>query len=399
MRFTAKFHGLTALLILGSANLWATDRDPFPDADYHKYQGSMIMINQVVRNGIALDDAVIAVYCDDELRGKDHVGNGAVYPDRAYTTVCGDYTGDDQYLYFKVYTDGVIYSYYPDPPLLYTFNGMVGSSADPYTIDLSQVCLDDTDVTPLISKYKGSQVNVSFRRRFTENVSSTVCMPFSISSQQASAYGTFYEFSGVTRDENEWTVTMTQATDDSPLVAGKPYLFKPSVTGTVLLTGTVDVPADATTDSFLPANVDAIGEWSFIGTYGSIEWTEGHRDLGSVYGFVAIEYTGGDFSAGSFVMAGAGASIAPFRAYLMRNQASHAPGRAPKKAGNDMPQSIRVRLVDRNGSTTGVGIMDPLTGNVVFDSDVWYSLDGSRLKVAPTTPGIYIKGNRKVRIQ
>ena len=114
---------------------------------------------------------------------------------------------------------------------------------------------------------------------------------------------------------------------------------------------------------------------------------------------MAIEYSGNDFSAGSFVQAGAGASIAPFRAYLMRNQASHAPGRAPKKAGNDMPQSIRVRLVDRNGSTTGVGIMDPLTGNVVFDSDVWYSLDGSRLKVAPTTPGIYIKGNRKVRIQ
>ena len=399
MKIAAKIHGLTALLILGSANLWATDRDPFPDVDYYQYQGSMIMVNQVVRDGIIVDDAIIAVYCDDVLRGKEHVGNDPRNPHHAYTTVCGDYTGEDQYLYFKVYADGVMYSYYPDPALLYTFNGIVGSTADPYTIDLSQVCLDETDIAPLISQYKGSQVNVSFRRKFTGNVSSTICMPFSISSQQASAYGTFYEFSGVTREGDEWTVTMTDATGDRPLVAGKPYLFKPSATGTILLTGIVDVPADATTDSFIPADVDAIGGWSFIGTYGSINWTKGHKDLGSVYGFVAIEYTGNDFSAGSFVKAGAGASIAPFRAYLKRNQASYAPGRAQMNAAGDVPQRLQVRLVDRSGNITETGIMDLRSGNFMFDSDVWFSIDGSRLDAAPSAPGIYINGCRKVIIQ
>lgn len=396
MRMTAKFHKLLALLLMGSANMWAVN-DPFPAVNFRAYQGSMILTAQVVNNGQVLNDAMVAVYCGDELRGKDYVGNDAQHPGYVYTTIWGNYTGNDQPLHFQVYDGENTYSFYPAPELLYTFNGVVGSTASPYFIDLSPLPLEKSDARALIAR-KGRRVSATFQRSFTRDVSSTVCLPFSISSQEASAYGTFYRFAGVSRNENEWIVTMTDATADSPLQAGTPYLFKPSATGLVEFSGTVLVPADATLESFKPQEVAAIGEWSFQGTYSSIVWSEGHPDLGSVYGFVATEYTGTDFSAGTFVKAGAGASIAPFRAYLKRDAASHAPGRN-MSGSTDVPQRLTVYLTDRDGGLTAVGMLDTQSGQVTFNDNAWYSLDGRPLPGRPEIPGVYINGARKVVIR
>lgn len=397
MKMTARFHKLLALLLLGSANLWAIDNDPFPEVNYHMYQGSMILTAQVVLDGNVVDDAVVAVYCGDEIRGKDYVGNDSNNPAYVFTTICGNYTGHDQSLHFMVSTGGNIYSFYPDPELLYSFNGVVGSTSQPYYIDLSPVCLDNSDASALIGR-KGRRVSVSFSRLFTENISSTVCLPFSLSSDQASAYGTFYRFAGVTRNGSEWIVTMTDATGADLLQAGTPYLFKPSATGKATFTGTVEVPADATQESFKPQDVATIGEWSFIGTYNSKLWSQGDAELGTVYGFVATEYTGSDFSAGTFVKAGDGASIAPFRAYLKRQALGRAPGR-DMSGSNDVPSRLMVYLTDRNGNLTAVGTLDSESGNVAFSESAWYSLDGTPLPASPVSPGIYIKGTRKVIIR
>ena len=62
---------MLALLLVGSAGLRAQSSDPFPEVNPHKYDNSMIIRGQVRQNGVALgNDAVVAVYCGDEIRGK-----------------------------------------------------------------------------------------------------------------------------------------------------------------------------------------------------------------------------------------------------------------------------------------------------------------------------------------
>ena len=72
MCMTRRIYSMLVLLLVGSASLIAQDTtDPFPDVDPHKYDNSMIIRGQVRQNGVALgSDAVVAVYCGDEIRGK-----------------------------------------------------------------------------------------------------------------------------------------------------------------------------------------------------------------------------------------------------------------------------------------------------------------------------------------
>ena len=64
-----------------------------------------------------------------------------------------------------------------------------------------------------------------------------------------------------------------------------------------------------------------------------------------------------------------------------------------------MPDRIAVRLLDRNGETQGIGEIRLSTGEVTFDSNAWYDLNGRRLAGKPTTKGIYINGGHKVVIK
>ena len=97
MRIINRFCGLLALLLAGSASIQAQSGDPFGDVDAHKYQGTMTITAQVQQNGDVVTDAVVAVYQENELRGKKRVGDGT-HPDLAFLTVYGDYTGSPQYL-------------------------------------------------------------------------------------------------------------------------------------------------------------------------------------------------------------------------------------------------------------------------------------------------------------
>ena len=68
-------------------------------------------------------------------------------------------------------------------------------------------------------------------------------------------------------------------------------------------------------------------------------------------------------------------------------------------ATDDLPASITVRLVSRNGETTAIGTLDTKTGKMTFDSEAWYTLDGVRLSGKPSTKGIYINKGKKVAIK
>ena len=79
-----------------------------------------------------------------------------------------------------------------------------------------------------------------------------------------------------------------------------------------------------------------------------------------------------------------------------------APAPAPRMnraASNDLPATITVRLVSRNGETTAIGEIDTKTGKMTFDSEAWYTQDGVRLSSKPSSKGIYINNGRKIVIK
>ena len=94
MKLSLKIYSLLALLLVGSTSILAQD-DPFPKVSFRRYQGSMTITAQVVQNGQAVTDAIVAVYCGETIRGKETVGSGT-NPHLAYLTVYGNNTIEQQ---------------------------------------------------------------------------------------------------------------------------------------------------------------------------------------------------------------------------------------------------------------------------------------------------------------
>ena len=60
-------------------------------------------------------------------------------------------------------------------------------------------------------------------------------------------------------------------------------------------------------------------------------------------------------------------------------------------ADEEMPQRITVKLFSASGGTTAIGTLDTTTGEVSFNSEAWYTLDGVKLSCKPSSNGIYIR--------
>jgi len=233
--------------------------------------------------------------------------------------------------------------------------------------------------------------SAKYERTFTQDVSSTLCLPIDYSETKDN--GTYYEFGGVNRETNPWTVTMTAVVTPQ---LGKPYLFVPSVSGGQAFQGKISYdfenPSATSTPSYQEvADATTGGTWRLVGTYSPIEWTEGHEDLGTVYGFAAMNYNSGSYtvSPGDFVKAMAGASISPFRAYLKYTPPA---GVRTRGEAEVLPNRIVVRLVDSDGHTTS---LIPNLKPTDEGSGFWYSIDGRRLSGQPTKKGVYIHNGRK----
>ncbi|MBO7589790.1 MAG: fibronectin type III domain-containing protein [Bacteroidaceae bacterium] len=269
--------------------------------------------------------------------------------------------------------------------------------------DAGSFRLTETDgVAKLISNYQGAtDVKTSFMRSFSENVASTVCLPFPMTGVSG---GTLYEFVDVTYDDTEgWVATMEAANlAASPTVADQPYLFMPGATGDVTFSGFIgSVPATISAGSTTSTYSGGV-DWTFSGTYTNLVYG---TDLnGKVFGFAgtngkdAVE-TEVSITAGEFVRAANGATVKPFRAYLTysgSDEALQAPGRGVASTPA-IPDRIKVRLLGSDGTETAVGTMDMRTGNVMTGE--WYDMYGRRLDGAPTGPGLYINNGRKVIIR
>ena len=135
MRMIRRLYSLLALLLVGASLIAQDTTDPFPDVDPHKYDNSMIIRGQVRQNGVALgNDAVVAVYCGDEIRGK-----GRPFSDKNHTNIIqfvvhGDGNTNGDPLIFKVHTGGKIIEV--DQGLTYQNNATIGYYDNYYYIDL-----------------------------------------------------------------------------------------------------------------------------------------------------------------------------------------------------------------------------------------------------------------------
>lgn len=240
---------------------------------------------------------------------------------------------------------------------------------------------------------------VELNRDFTANQPATVMLPFSLSDGQTVSGGSFYKFSGVTKDGDEWKALFTEV---ATLKANTPYLFMPSATGQV----TFDLNGGTVT-----LNTTTIGEtgstasnWEFRGTYAKVQWdgtASDPSDLSKTYGFAKGNAT---IAAGQFVHFAAGAWLKPMRCYLVyngsteggtfQNARSMTRGAASTE---ELPQTITVVLMSSSGETTGIGTLDTKTGDITLDG--WYTMDGRKLEGKPTKKGLYINNGRKIVIK
>lgn len=253
------------------------------------------------------------------------------------------------------------------------------------------VTLTDGDDLTVLSTRAGKTCQVNYSRSFTAGKSSTVCLPFAYTKKEGD--GSFYAFTSITKENGEYVATMTEPSV-STLTANTPYLFTPAATGNVDFSGTYEIPASLT------AGETESGDWTFLGTYETVSWTEAPT---GIYGFSAQNVDAQGISQGEFVKVGAYVRIKPMRCYLKYDDGNsdYAGARSMTRGAEaeQLPETIKVRLIGANGEVTSIGSLQTKTGEVTFDSDAWYTLEGVQLNGKPTRKGIYVNNGKKVIIK
>lgn len=292
-----------------------------------------------------------------------------------------------------------------------------------------------------------------YKRKFTAGKPVTVMLPFNFEPNDFRRGGEgdvltghFYDFGGIHLDPqtSKWMAEMNEVGSDdanevTTMKANTPYLFVPTMStvphpymnnleyiyiekysdGISIFTqdnegGNKVTQYDGSNESY------SWNKWNFKGTYQPRYWYDGSDsehpaenigELDKVYGFAgATKEVQGVYNntitieAGDFVRAKSGAKIRPTSCYLMWTgyEPDYAPARGLTRgaaADEEMPQRITVKLVSASGETTAIGTLDTKTGEVTFDSEAWYTLDGVRLSGKPSTKGIYINNGKKVVIK
>ena len=157
---------------------------------------------------------------------------------------------------------------------------------------------------------------------------------------------------------------------------------------TIDFSGTYTIPTSLTTGS------TSNGDWTFVGTYTTVSWTEAPT---GIYGFSAQNVDEQGISQGEFVKVGAYVRVRPMRCYLKYKNGNEdytgAPGLTRAAADEELPETIKVRLICANGETT---VIDNLELTIENSDDAWYDLNGRKLSKKPSRRGIYINNGKKV---
>ena len=388
------------LLLMGSTSLMAQVADPFPDVSPNAFYGSMIMsVKTVLNKEVLTQDVIVAVYADDQIRGKGRPED-STNPGVTYLTVYGNKTGE--HLTFKVFVNGVIIE--ADRGITYAFNGVLGSPQSPYVLDLTPL----PSFTGITVKYSGgkriavfdgtSEETISipdsfdvdyveYDRYFVPNQYAAVILPFDISSSTNYTGGSFFKFTDVTRENEKWVATMTKVNE---LKANLPYLFLPS--DEQLVFDFNGLPVTLKTEVVDPGSKNG---WTFRGTYQKLVWNDESTD----YGFSARNPD--DNIRREFVRFSDGDYILPLRCYLSYT-GPYVPFSARRYAEPiNLPDIVEIRLLDENGNPYGgVGIKSVDSSQLTGDS--WYDLSGRKVNChlspvrAKLNKGIYIVNGKKM---
>lgn len=231
----------------------------------------------------------------------------------------------------------------------------------------TELSISETNVfnSPIAFKVK----HAMFDRIFTPGVPSTIYLPFSIPSEEASKLGTFHTFKEIS---SEGTAVFNSA-ETGEIQANTPFIFIPGESITL-----IDI-TDASGNISVEVTGSSVGtNGRLIGTTTAITWDDSNAPE-NIYGFAA---EGRDnVSIGAFVKAGVGASIAPYRAYLLIDDAASA------------RSLYRVSIEDE---TTGI---NHASNKLSTDKGKWYYINGVQLETTPTSRGLYIKNGDKIIIK
>ena len=247
----------------------------------------------------------------------------------------------------------------------------------------NEVTLTDGEDVSALTTWAGKTCTVTYTRSFTEGKTSTVCLPFAYTKKTGD--GSFYAFTNIEMVGNDYVATMTEP-GTTTLEANTPYLYLPNATGDVDFGGAYTIPATLTAGS------TTSNGWTFKGTYETITWTTAPT---GVYGFSAQDIN--DIYQGEFVKVGQYVRIKPMRCYLENE--SFAGARGMTRAAEQLPETIKVRLISANGDVNAIGTISTKTGEGTIDNGAWYSLDGRRIEGKPSTKGIYVNNGKKVVIK
>ena len=232
-------------------------------------------------------------------------------------------------------------------PALLPYNVIVGSTC-------ANLQLTDGNYSFKNAGAAFTATNVSYNRDFTVNQTSTVCLPFALTAEEAAAAGTFWGLESY--DAGTGDISFVEVVEPQ---ANVPYLFDPATVN----------PFSSFTNKVIPATTSMTVTKDGISFVGVNERT----NLKSVENSVTYYgYQGNEFVQ---VGTGNGAWINPFRAYLMTTSA--------------MPARINVLL---DGERTGIQYVKPAVEPK--GEQPIYNLSGQRVQT-PSMKGIYIKGGKK----
>ena len=296
-----------------------------------------------------------------------------------------------------------------------------------YIIEYDDMPLGIKDV-----KTKQRTNYLRYNRPFTRDKAVTIMLPFDFRKNDIRrgeydniSEGKFYEFAGIEEVPfNVWIAVMKEvgvegSNEETTMKANTPYLFMPGENAKYLYFTNGDdyyQGFDIFTEGYERGNKQteydgsdgtySWNKWNFKGTYQPRYWSdsENPEEIGKVYGFAGAtkEVDEKIVQAGEFVRAKVGAKIRPTSCYLMWTGYEPDNARALTRsaaATEELPQSITVKLISASGETTAIGTLDTKTGEVTFDSEAWYTLDGIRLSGKPSTKGIYINNGKKIVIK
>ena len=343
----------------------------------------IISVKTVLNKEVLTQDVIVAVYADDQIRGKGRPED-STNPGVTYLTVYGNKTGE--HLTFKVFVNGEIIE--ADRGITYTFNGVLGSPQSPYVLDLTplpsftgisvkysegkRIAVFDGTSEETISIPESFDVDcIEYDRYFVPNQYAAVILPFDISSSTNFTGGSFFKFTDVIRENEKWIATMTKVNE---LKANIPYLFLPS--DEQLVFDFNDQPVMLKTEVVDPGSKNG---WTFRGTYQKLVWTDESTD----YGFSARNPD--DNIKREFVRFSDGDYILPLRCYLSYT-GPYVPFSARRYAEPiNLPDIVEIRLLDENGNPYGgVGIgsiyIEHSTLNIEHSDDTVYDLSGQRVQ-------------------